>query len=136
MAKDDFAADIAEWCNEAVRWASTECAARTRKLFYRIVDLSPQVGYGKYSKGHFIHNWRVGPYAIQGEIAGTTTQSEKNAEILRVIDDEYFLGNEKAVFTNSTEYVQKIEYEGWKKLDGSDGHPAYAPVATALSESL
>lgn len=136
MAKDDFATDIAEWCNEATRWAASECANRTRKLFYRIVDLSPQIGRGKYSKGHFIRNWQVGNTALQGELAGTTTQSEKNAEIQRVIDDEYFLGNEKAVFTNSTGYIENVEYVGWKRLDGSPGHPAYAPVATALSEAI
>lgn len=133
---DTFGADITAWASEAQFWTSQQCAQTVRKLYKRVVFLSPNQFVGKYSQGHFNKNWRIGPTAVQGEIAGNTTVVEKHAEIDRIIDDEYFLLNNQVTMTNSTEYVNEIEYVGWKKRDGSPGHPAYAPVAKAIAEVL
>lgn len=133
---DTFGADIAAWASESQFWTSQKCAETVRKLYKRVVFLSPNQFASKYSVGHFNKNWRLGTTAMQGEIAGNTTVVEKHAEIDRFIDDEYFLLNKQVTMTNSTEYVTEIEYIGWKKRDGSPGHPAYMPVAKAIAEAI
>ena len=137
MADNTFGADIAAWASGAQFWTSQQCAQTVRKLYKRVVFLSPNQFASRYSVGHFNKNWRIGPTAVQGEITGNTTVVEKHQEIDRLIDDEYFLNNPAGLvtMTNSTEYVNAIEYVGWKKRDGSPGHPAYAPVAKAIAEA-
>lgn len=135
---DTFGADIAAWASESQQWASEECATTVRKLYKRVVELSPRVGLGRYSTGHFVNNWRLGEIPQQGEIAGEKTYIQKALEIESFIDDEYFLNHPsgKVTMTNSTSYVTEIEYEGWKKTLGPNARDKYAPVATAIAEIM
>ena len=136
MAKETFGDEIAAWAREAEQFASTACSESARRLFRRVVGLSPQVGYGEYAVGHFIHNWRIGTAeALVGEIAGNSTYAIKYSEIDHTINNDYFLNNEQVTFTNSVPYVLRVEYTGWPKKDGQ-GHPAYAPVAKAIAELM
>ena len=137
---DSFGADIAAWASEAQYWASAECAKSVRILYKRVIAYSPNQyrSDSKYSQGHFNKNWRLGETAQVGEIAGTITPVQKYAEIDSIVDDEYFLNHPsgKVTMTNSTEYISEIEYKGWKRMDGSQGRIAYAPVTKALAQSL
>ena len=135
MAKETFGDEIAAWAREAQMEAAASCAATARRLFRRVVELSPTYPIAPYSRGHFMHNWRIGNSALVGEIAGETTESAKLAEIEAKIDDEYFYNvmasTGAAVMTNSTSYLTEVEYKGWPS-----GKPAYAPVAKAIAELM
>lgn len=131
-----FAEDIDKWAEDTLKATSAECAETARTLFRRVVGLSPQVGYGEYAVGHFIHNWRIGTAeALVGEIAGNSTYAIKYGEIDQTINNDYFLNNDQVTFTNSVPYVLRVEYTGWPKKDGQ-GHPPYSPVAKALAELM
>lgn len=131
-----FGADIMEWASDSQQWSSAECAETVRAIYKRIVMYSPNQYVGKYSQGHFNKNWRLGETKQIGEIEGTVTPQQKYTEIDMFVDDDYFLNHPsgQVTMTNSTEYITEIEYKGWVKRNGSPGHPAYAPVATALAE--
>ena len=135
MSKMSFGDDIAEWTSEAQEFVAASCAETTRRLFRRVIELSPSYPVAPYSRGHFMHNWRIADVALVGEIAGETTESAKIAEVNAKIDDEFFLNammtTGQAVMTNSTEYITEIEYQGWPS-----GKPAYAPVAKAIAELM
>ena len=64
------------------------------------------------------------------------TQAAKIAEINEAIDDKFFLQHKAAYFTNGAHYSNEVEYVGWKKRDGSPGHPAYSPVAKGIAASM
>ena len=132
---DTFGADIAAWAEEAAIQASRSCANKAATLYKRVIVLSPKVGMGEYSIGHFVMNWRLGTQgAVIGEIPGTSNYYEKSNEIDLILDDDYFLNHDMVTMTNSVPYIHKVEYYGWKRKDGSS-FPAYAPVAKALAEA-
>ena len=134
MANDaqEWANSISEWCADSQQDASAAVASKARELYKMVVQLSPSPSYtvGGYSKGHFIKNYRIGPFPQVGEVAGTETESQTLARIDYQIPDEYFLVNEKVTMTNSTPYIEEIEYRGWKRTG------AYMPIATVLSMFL
>lgn len=137
MDEKGFALEIEEWARQAGHWAAEECAKKTRQVFKQVVWNSPQLGFGRYAKGHFIRNWipSAAPY-MGGELAGETSAVQKEAQIDAVINDEFFKANVTAYFTNSTEYCKQIEEDGWTRKDGSPGHPPYAPVAYAIAQTM
>ena len=133
MKVDQWASEIQEWCSESQVALSAQVGAKARAVYKRIIDYSPSPDnpIARFSVGHFIHNWRLGNSAQAGEIGGTETSDVAKARIDAFIDDEYFLVNEKVTMTNSTEYVDAIEYLGWPS-----GKVPYAPVARAIADNL
>jgi hypothetical protein len=127
MANDTFAVDIAAWASEAQMWASAETAKKVRYLFIKVCEFSPRQGYGRFSTGHFMKNWRPSKFPLSGEIAGEATLASKTAEINQVIDNEFFLTSDVAFFTNNTKYADHVEYLGWQAT------PAYKPMEKGLS---
>jgi len=144
MSKDNFGDEIAAWAQEAPLWAAEQAAIKTRSIFIKVCEFSPRQGYGRFSTGHFMKNWRPTGVPVSGEITGEATLAAKVAEINKVIDDEFFLGNEAAYFTNNTHYAYKVEETGWHD-DGQNtdayqpmelGIKASAPVANAVAASM
>lgn len=133
-----FSSEIAQWADEAKNWASSECAKKARYVLVKIVEFSPDKVIGsRYSKGHFQRNWIIsGSPVLPREYEGEVTQAAKIAEINEAIDDKFFLQHKAAYFTNGTHYSREVEYVGWKKRDGSPGHPAYSPVAKGIAASM
>jgi len=140
MPNDDFGADIAAWAQQAPIWAAEQAAAKTRQVFIRVCEFSPRQGYGRFSTGHFMKNWRPSPFPLGGEIAGEATLAQKVSEISAIIDDEFFLGNTDAFLTNNTHYADKVEYLGWPATPAyapmEKGVAASAPVANAVAASI
>lgn len=143
MAKEEFGADIAAWASEAQQWTSAEAAKKVRYLFIKVCEFSPRQGYGRFSTGHFMKNWRPSKFPLSGEIAGEATLASKTAEINSTIDDEFFLTNEAAYFVNNTSYADHVEYLGWQATPaykpmekGLAAVAASAPVANAVAASM
>lgn len=123
---ESFANDIAAWASETQNWIGDATSNEAKLLFSRVVEYSPRQGIAPFSTGHFIHNWTVSNSPLYFEKAGTTTSSQKIAEINSFITDEYFFMNKKIYLTNATSYAGQVEQDGWVRTD------AYAPVVKAF----
>lgn len=127
----NFGKDIAEWAQETHKWTNKTAAAKARFVYKEVVLQSPSAGLTKYSTGHFLHNWRLSSKApVEIELSGTASVPTKTSEINSFIDDSYFQREEKVFFSNSTEYLDQVEYLGWQRT------PPYAPVARAIAASI
>lgn len=129
MATDDFM-DIAKWAQEAKQQAVVGSADKARRLFSDVVRYSPEpeggVGpTGRYSTGRFIANWNVGVAPRLSTTTSIDTKGNKIAEIVSIINDDFFLQYDVAFMTNALNYAKNVEYEGWK-LTGP-----YRPIANA-----
>ena len=130
MDIDEWAKDIGTWADEIKVVTAKEISQFTRGLFTSVVMNSPEpVGglapTGKFSSGHFVHNWNVGKSIEIGEVAGTETKMNKVAKIKQEITDDFFLVNREAYLSNSTSYAYDVEYNGWRIT------PAYKPIQYA-----
>ena len=123
--------ELEQWGKETHAWVHREAAEKTRFVFKEVIYQSPSTGLTKYSTGHFIRNWLLSADAPSWiELGGTASVERKLAEIDAYIPDNYFVKKPTAFFTNSTEYLAQVEYEGWSLT------PPYAPVTRAIAKSL
>lgn len=133
MANDiqAWADSIGEWQNDARDQITEELTTFCQNIATALVMNSPSpkgdvAPVGRYSTGHFVHNWQVSSDGVVGEIAGTSTKANKVASLRSRIDGALILSSQNIYITNSTEYANAVETgEGWART------PGYHPVQTA-----
>lgn len=119
-----FGDEIAQWASEAQEELYVEVAETTKKLFSLVINYSPK------DTGRFLANWQIGNALTSFSIPATSDYSVKIAEIKSKITPEFFMIHNKAYIFNNVDYVQNVEYEGWRVT------PKYAPVAKSIVQML
>jgi len=130
MAKDPFTDEIIAWASEAQYWASAEAAKKTRYLFQKVIEFSPEFPAARYSSGHFIKNWQVGTFPIRSVLPGDSSRVQKITEVNSIVDDEFFLASPDVYFCNNTPYAWQVEEAGW--YENGQNTAAYRPVEKGI----
>ena len=132
MANDfqAWADSIGEWGVEAREQVTEELTTFCQNIATALVMNSPSpkgdvVPVGRYSTGHFVHNWQVSTTGFVGELSGESTKAAKVASLRAHIDGALILSSQNIFITNSTDYANDVETgAGWARTAG------YRPVAT------
>lgn len=122
----DFFDAIKRFAEETPQEIAEESAKITRDIFSTVIDYSP------VDTGRFVANWQIETEVFNMSVVGTSTKSEKVAEINKKVTKDYFLTNSHIYMYNSVLYAFKVEYNGWNPP--TPKHLPYAPIAQTIGK--